>query len=152
MTAAAGTFVLIAACAACSFHASKQNPDAAAVSAVEFAKTAFVEREVERAYDLLDPEFQAYAPRERFAEVLTTMNSPSSPVVVTTTDFEQIPGQDGMNIFLTGESGDEKFYYRLAMKGSEEKGYRVAGVFRGPRPYAPSEQRRPLPMLRSTSE
>ncbi len=65
-------------------------------------------------------------------------------------EFEPIPGQEGMNIYLTGENGAEKFYYRIPMKGSEGKGYKAAGVFRGQGPYAPSELRQPLQVKRST--
>lgn len=144
------TVLLLAAFPACTFHASKQNPEAAAASAAEFAKAAFVERNIDKAYGLLDPEFQSYAPREKFAEVITAMNTPTSPAVVTATEFEPIPGQEGMNIYLTGENGAEKFYYRIPMKGSEGRGYKAAGVFRGQGPYAPSESRQPLQVKRPT--
>ena len=144
------TVLLLAALPACTFHASKQNPEVAAASAVEFAKAAFMERNIDKAYGLLDPEFQAYAPKEKFVEVITAMNTPASPTVVTATEFEPIPGQEGMNIYLTGENGAEKFYYRIPMKGSEEEGYKAAGVFRGQGPYTPSELRQPLQVSRST--
>jgi hypothetical protein len=142
--------VVLVSSLACTFFVSQQNPEKAAASATEFAEVAFVERNIDKAYDLLDPEFQTYATKKKFAEVLAAINSPTSPTTVTATEFESIPNQEGVNIFLIGENKDEKFYYRLPMKGTEEKGYKVAGIFRGKDQYEPSALRRPLQIKRST--
>jgi hypothetical protein len=123
----------------------------AAASAVEFARAAFIERDIDKAYCLLDPEAKGNVPRERFIEHITAMNSPTSPAVVTATEFEPIPGQEGMNIYLVGENGGEKFYYRLPMRESEGKGYKVVGVLRAKRESAPSESRQPLGVKRTTA-
>jgi hypothetical protein len=146
------TVGMLAVISACTFHTSKQNPAIAASSAIEFVKVALIEQDIDRAYVLLDPEFQAIATKEKFVQVIRTMNSPVSPKVITATEFEPIPGQEGMNIYLTGENGREELYYRIPMKGSEEKGYKPAGVFRGQGQYAPSETRRPLQVKVSTGE
>jgi hypothetical protein len=140
----------LAALAACSFNVSKQNPEKAAASAIEFAKAAFVEKDTDKAFNLLDPEFQAYATKEKFTDVISVINTPTSPTVVTATEFEPIPGQDGVNVFLVGEKGAEKFYYRIPMKGTEAKGYKAAGVFRVHGQFPPSESRQPLQVKRST--
>ena len=129
---------------ACTYHTSKQKPMMAAASAAEFAQVAFVEQNIDRAFSMLDPEFQAYATKEKFVEVITNMNKPTAPRVVTATEFEPIPGQEGINIYLTGARDTEKFYYRIPMKGSEEKGYKAAGVFRNLGPYPSSGSRQPL--------
>jgi signal recognition particle receptor subunit beta len=144
------TVVIIALSSACTFNASKQNPEKAAASAVEFAKVAFIDRNVDKAYSLLDPEFQAIAPKEKLNEALAVVNAPTTPTTVTATEFEPVAGQDGMMIYLIGENGSEKFYYRLGMKGTEEKGYKVAGIFRNPEQYPPSELKQPLAVKRIT--
>lgn len=141
----------LVALAACTFNISRQNPDKAAASAVEFAKAAFVEKDIDKAFSLLEPEFQEYATKEKFTEVITIMNTPSSPTVVTATEFENIPGQDGVNIFLIGERGSEKYYYRIPMKGTDEKGYKPAGVFRIQGQFPASESRQPLQVKPSTN-
>jgi acetylornithine/succinyldiaminopimelate/putrescine aminotransferase len=89
-------FTMFAATTACTFHTSKQNPEKAAASAVEFSKAAFVERDVDKAFSLLDPEFQSYATKEKFGELIQAMNSPISPAKVTAMVFEPIPGQEGV--------------------------------------------------------
>lgn len=35
-----------------------------------------------------------------------------------------------MNIYLFGENGSEKLFYRFAMEGVKEKGYKVCGFWR----------------------
>jgi hypothetical protein len=116
----------------------------AAVSATVFAQAALVDQNIDKAYGMLDPDLQAHGSKEDFSRIITTMNKPTAPKMITATDFEPIPGQDGMNIYLTGETDTETFYYRIPMKGSEEKGYRVAGVFRNEGPYPKSSLRRPF--------
>lgn len=137
-------FLLMVTAAACSFRAFKQSPIMAAASATEFAQVAFVEKNIDKAFSMLDPEAQAYIGRENFSQGLTKINTPTTPKSINATDYEPIQGQEGMNIYITGESDTETFYYRIPMKGTEQKGYKPAGVFRNPGPYPKSPMRRPL--------
>lgn len=139
--------VLLAAAPACVFRASRQDPEKAAVRAVEFAQAALVDRDVDKAYALLDAEAQSNVPRERFAEVIADMNSDTEVTAVSATEFGPIPGKDLINIYLTGESGHDKLYYRVPMRGNEEKGYKPVGILR--RNDSPSESRQPLQVTRS---
>jgi hypothetical protein len=139
---------VLAATAGCSGHASKQDPDKAAASAIAFARAALVERDMDKAYSLLDPEVQSNAPKEKFVEVAMSIVADISPTLVTATEFEPIPGQEMMNIYLTGEKGAEKIFYRIPMRGNAEKGYKAVGILRGQ--YAPSQSRQPLQVKPST--
>jgi hypothetical protein len=49
-----------------------------------------------------------------------------------------------MNIFLSGVSGNERFYYRFFMEGTKETDYAVAGMWRGKGPYPASPMRKTL--------
>jgi len=42
-------------------------------------------------------------------------------LTVRATEYEPIPRQEAVNIFLTGTNKNEKFYYRLTMEGTTEK-------------------------------
>jgi len=53
------TIVLLIVTAACSYRSFKQHPIMAAKSATEFAQVAFVEKDIDKAFSLLDPEAQA---------------------------------------------------------------------------------------------
>ena len=136
--------ILLLTATACSYRAFQQNPIMAATSATEFAQIAFVEKNIDKAFTMLDPEAQAYITKEKFSQTLTTMNTPTSPKSIVATDFEPIQGQEGMNIYITGESDTETFYYRIPMKGTAGKGYKSVGAFRNPGPYPKSPLRRPL--------
>jgi len=136
---------LLTATTACFYYRTfNHNPIMAATSATEFAQVAFVERNADKAFNMLHPDAQAYSTKQKFAEVLTAMNSPTSPLSVNATDFEPIQGEEGMNIYLTGENDTQTFYYRIQMRGTREKGYKPAGLFRNPKPYPKSPLRRPL--------
>ena len=131
--------LLFALFASCTLHASKQDPDKAAVSAVAFAKAALIERDMNKAYAMLDAEVQSNSPKEKFSEIVLKMASDKAPTSVTATDFEPIGGAEMMNIYLVGETNGEKLYYRVPMRGDSQKGYKPVGILRGH--YAPSELR-----------
>ena len=135
---------LIATTTACFYRAYYHSPIKAATSAAEFAQVAFVERNIDKAFSMLHPDFQAYTTKEEFARVLTGMNSPRAPLSINATDYERIVSGEGMNIYLTGENDTQTFYYRIPMMGTAQKGYKPAGIFRNPEPYPKSESRHPL--------
>jgi hypothetical protein len=136
--------VFLLTASACWFNASTQSPIMAAASATEFAQVAFVEKNVDKAFSLLHPDAQAYITKEKFSETLTTMNTPTSPKSIVATDYEPVVGEEGMNIYITGESDRETFYYRIPMKGTQRKGYKPAGLFRNTGPYPKTPSRQPL--------
>jgi hypothetical protein len=60
------------------------------------------------------------------------------------TDFEPMPGQTAMSIYLTGKNDNEDFYYRLVMQGTTQTGYTVSGFYRGSTAYPASKLRQTL--------
>ena len=114
------------------------------MSATEFAQAAFVDKDIDKAFSLLHPEAQAYITKEKFSQTLTVMNTPTSPKSIVATDYEPVQGGEGMNIYITGESDTETFYYRIPMKGTQLTGYKPAGFFRNQGPYPKSSLRKPL--------
>ena len=88
--------VLLAAMAGCIYYrASNHNPIMAATSATEFAQVALVERNADKAFNMLHPDAQAYSTKQKFTEILTAMNSPTAPLYVNATDFEPIKVKKG---------------------------------------------------------
>ena len=135
---------LVVTTTACWYRVSNHSPIMAATSATAFAQVALVERNADRAFSMLHPDFQAYATKPKFAQFLTAMNSPTGPLSINATDFEPLVGEEGMNIYLTGENDTQTFYYRIPMKGNQDKGYKPIGLFRNPTPYPQSSTRRRL--------
>ena len=120
------------------------EPSMAAKQADSFADIAFIKHEFENAYSKLSDGLKAHVSFGQFKEMITKMHPSNYPVKVRSIEFEPMPGQKAMNIFLFGEAGEEKFYYRFMMEGAKETDYKVSGLWRGNGPYPPSKMRKPL--------
>jgi hypothetical protein len=132
---------------------SNTNPDAdtAALSAVKFARESFIDLDQPRAYGLLSQGMQSKLTQDQFIDLVAEMHPKTFPRVVTATEYEPVTGKQAMNIFLYGENGDKKFYYRLTIASSAYASYKVTALFRiAPPP--PSPSRKPLPVKRSTAD
>lgn len=112
--------------------------------AVEFAQVAFVKGDIENGYALLSDSGKRYVSFEKFKEVLSRLHPKAFPISVTASEYEPMPGEKAMHIFLTGENSGERFYYRLTMEGSAITGYRVVRLYRGDGPYPPSNRKQKL--------
>lgn len=88
---------------------------------------------------------------DKFIEIVARMHPETFPRVVVASEYEPMPGQQSMFIWLDGKSEKEKFRYRLAMKGCANMGYKVAGLFRVSQS-RPSQMRKSLQAKRSTEE
>ncbi len=115
----------------------------AAKAATEFAQTAFVDRDYPKAHASMAPRARTAISLEKLTSTIPAMHPKAYPTVLAATEYEPIPGQQAMNIFVKGEGGGEEFFYRLAMEGDSGSGYRVAGFARGNGPN-PSKNKRPL--------
>jgi hypothetical protein len=134
----------------CSGSIISHDEDMAAKSAIQFARVAFVQHDVQNGYFLLSENAKKSIPIEKYSEVLSQMHPVSYPLSLTADEFEPIPGQKGMNILLHGANGAEQFYYRLTMEGTAGTGYKVAGFFRGNGPYPGSKLKQKLKTAYST--
>jgi hypothetical protein len=110
-------------------------------SAAEFARVAFVKRDTENGYALLSDSTKRYVSLEKFKEVLSRMHPKAFPKSVTAIEYEPMPGEKAMYIFLQGENSGERFYYRLTMEGTAATGYRVLRLDRATGPYPPSDRK-----------
>jgi hypothetical protein len=128
----------------CSGSVIGHDEDMAAKSAIQFAKIAIVQHDIQNGYSLLSENAKKTITLEKYSEVFSQMHPASYPLSLTADEFEPIPGQKGINIFLHGESGAEQFYYRLTMEGTAGNGYKVSGLYRGNGPYPPSKLRQKL--------
>lgn len=116
---------------------------AAAKVATQFAQTAFVDRDYSKAHSLMSSSVAQQITSDKLSETIAKMHPKSFPTQLTATEFEPMPGQRGMMIYLKGTGDGEDFYYRFVMEGDASSGYRVSGLFRGNGTYPPSN-RRPL--------
>ena len=126
------------------------DEDMAAKSAIEFSKIAFIQHDVQHSYSLLSDAAKKMIPFEKYSQVFFQMHPSLYPLSLTAEEFEPMPGQKGMNIFLYGENGSEKFFYRVTVEGTAGTGYKVSGIYRGNGPHPPSKLRQKLRMGYST--
>ncbi len=124
----------------CSVNVIAHDERAAAESAAHFAELAFVKSDHAGAHALIAS--QTY-PADTLAADVEKMHPKGRPAKVEAIEFEPLPGQRAMNIYLKGTRGDEAYYYRLLMVGDKGSGYKVNGLWRGSGPYPPSA-RKPL--------
>ena len=123
--------VLFVGCAESVTHDEAQ----AGKRAVEFAQVAFVKHDVEKGYLLLSDSAKRYVSVEKFKETLSRLHPRAFPTSVTATEYEPMPGEKAIYIYLIGENSGERFYYRLTMEGTAATDYRVSRLTRGDGPY-----------------
>ena len=120
------------------------DENSAAQEAARFAFTVFVRQDASGGYSLLADTAKKQLSFEQFRAVNAKLHPSTFPTRVVATEFEPIPGQEALNIFLFGEGENEKFYYRIPVEGSLNEGYKVSGMYRGNGPYPPSSLRQKL--------
>jgi len=110
--------------------------------ALDFAEVAFFQQDYRKAYLLVSKDCNATF--EEFSSSVDKVHPKGFPSLIRATEYEPIPGQEKINIFLYGRSGDEEFYYRIVMTGTKEKDYKVLSLNRANSPYPPSKLRQRL--------
>lgn len=143
---------MVSGCTACfvtlrSFH---HDEHAAAAKAVKFAKEAFIDLNQPEAYGYLSKDLRNKLSFDKFINVIAQMHPQKFPQVVVATEYEPMPGQTAVVIWLVGENGSEKFDYRMEMVGTNA-GYDVAGLYRMTEK-PPSQLRKPLSTKVSTDD
>ncbi len=117
-------------CIGCVNIITHEEKDAAKEASM-FSNLAFINQDYEKAYSILSEQSKASGTLEQFKQTILSMHPSGFPQKVTATEFEPIPGQKAMNIFLIGENEKEKFYYRLVMIGTKQSGYKTGSFVRG---------------------
>jgi hypothetical protein len=118
------------------------DESSAGKKAEEFAQIVFVKQDVENGYELLADGTKRHVSREQFKTVLSKLHPKAFPKTVTAIEYEPMPGEKAIYIFLTGENSGEYFYYRLTMEGTATTGYKVLRLDRAGQPYPPSNEKK----------
>jgi hypothetical protein len=116
----------------------------AAKKAEEFAQIVFVKQDIENGYALLADGTRRYVSRQQFKDVLAKLHPRAYPKNVTASEYEPMPGEKAIYIFLSGDNSGERFYYRLTLEGTATTPYRVLRLDRASEPYPPSSEKKRL--------
>lgn len=133
---------------ACTFHVNKHDPEIAAESAIRFAEAALIQRDLDKAYAMLDAEVRTNATVEQFKASMGETLLDRRPGRLVAREHEPTPGGDSMSIYLHGEDSEGELQYRVIMKGSAENGYAAVAILRGI--YRDTSGRQPLQNQPST--
>jgi hypothetical protein len=99
--------------------------------AVEFARVVLIDKNLERGYELLSDGGKRHVPLDKFKQTILSMNARGYPSRVTATDYEPMPGEQAIYIFLRGQNGDEQFNYRVTLEGTAATDYKVLKIDQG---------------------
>jgi hypothetical protein len=119
----------------------KHDEVAAGKKAEEFAKITFVRQDIENGYAFLADATKRYVSLEQFKIVISKLHPKAFPKTVTASEYQPMPGEKAIYIFLVGDNSGEHFYYRLTMEGTRTTGYRVLRFDRSTGPYPPSNEK-----------
>ncbi len=134
----------------CTATVISHDEDMAAIRAIEFSRVALIQHDIQNGYSLLSDNARKTISFEEYSKAFSQMHPSLYPLSLTAEEFEPMPGQKSMNIFLYGENGSEKFFYRVTMEGIARTGYKVFRIYRGNGPYPPSKLRQKLKTTYST--
>jgi hypothetical protein len=102
-----------------------------------------VEQNYHAAYMMAREQDRATLSEEQFVAILKQTHPTGFPVSVVATEYQPVPGQPAIEIFLQGRNEKEAFYYRVPMVGTVDEGYFPKGLFRSSQPaYLPALLRR----------
>ncbi len=144
-------FCLLALIPGCAGTA-KHDPQLAAKRAIEFAQVTFVNKNFDQGYDLLAPGGKRYISREKFIETVTRVHPRGFPTKVTAREYQPMPGENALWIYLVGQNSEEQFQYRFTMEATGNGDYQVLTFDSGVigRFFAPTSERKPFTKAIST--
>jgi hypothetical protein len=130
----------------------KHDETLAAKRAIEFAQFVFIDKNFAKGYELLSDGGKRHLSLEKFKETLTRMHPRSFPTKVTATEFQPMPGEKAIWIYLAGQNTEEQFQYRLTMEATDNADYRVLTFDTGVvgRMFSPLSEKQPFKTTIST--
>jgi hypothetical protein len=121
---------LCALAASCA-ESTQHDENLAAKRAIEFAQVTFIDKNLEQAYGLLSPGGKRHISLDKFKEAVTRLHPRGFPVKVIAKEYQPMPGEKALWIYLTGQSGDDQFQYRLTMEATGNGDYQVLTIDSG---------------------
>jgi hypothetical protein len=145
---ALGALLAMASCAGSVQH----DETRAAKRAIEFAHLVFIDKNFAKGYELLSDGGKRHLPLEKFKETVTRMHPRSFPTKVTATEFQPMPGEKAIWIYLAGQNAEEQFQYRLTMEATDNGDYKVLTFDSGVvgRMFSPLSEKKPFKTTIST--
>jgi len=110
-------------------ESTKQDENLAGQRAIEFAQIVLVNKNFDQGYQLLSDSGKRHISLEKFKETMTRLHPRGFPTSVTAKEYQPMPGENALWIYLTGESPEG--HYRLTMEATASGDYKVLTVDSG---------------------
>ncbi len=117
--------VALAALAASCAETIKHDEKLAGKRAIEFAQVVLVNKNFDKGYEMLADGGKLHISLEKFKEMLTRLHPRGFPTKVTAKEYQAMPGEKAMWIYLVGQNSEDQFQYRLIMEATSTGDYKV---------------------------
>lgn len=115
------TIVWLTGCA----ESTKQDENLAAQRAIEFAQIVLVNKNFDQGYELLSDGGKRHISLAKFKETMTRLHPRGFPTSVTAKEYQPMPGENALWIYLSGQNPEDQFNYRLTMEATPSGDYKV---------------------------
>lgn len=112
---------LVASCA----ESTQHDENLAAKRAIEFAQVTLVDKNLDKGYQLLAAGGKRHISLGKFKETVTRLHPRGFPAKVTAKEYQPMPGEKALWIYLTGQNAEDQFQYRLTMEATANGDYKV---------------------------
>jgi hypothetical protein len=133
---------LLASCAKSTQH----DENLAAKRAIEFAQVTLVDKNLDQGYELLAAGGKRHISLDKFKETLTRLHPRGFPTKITAKEYQPMPGENAMWIYLIGQNSEDQFQYRLTMEATGAGDYKVLTLDSGVvgRFFSPTSEKKPF--------
>jgi hypothetical protein len=126
-----GLIVVLAALAGGCNETIKHDENLAGRHAIEFAQAVLVNKNFAKGYELLADGGKRHIPAEKFIESMKRLHPRGFPTRVTAKEYEPMPGENAMWIYLVGQNSEDQFQYRVTMEATGNGDYKVLNIDNG---------------------
>jgi hypothetical protein len=126
----ARTLVLAVMFTSCA-ESVQHDENSAAKRAIEFARVLFIEKNLDKGYQLLSENGRRHVPLDKFKQTITAMHPRAYPSRISALEYEPMAGEKAIYIYLSGQNSEEQIGYRVTLEGTAATGYQVLKIDRG---------------------
>jgi len=143
-----GWFVLASSCA----ESTQHDENIAAKRAIEFAQVTLINKDFDQGYELLSAGGKRHISLDKFKETVTRLHSRGFPARLTANEYQPMPAENPIWIYLTGQNSQDQFQYRVTMESTGNGDYKVLTLDSGAvgRLFSPLSEKRQLANALST--
>ena len=139
--------MLLSVFCSCNVYVVKQNYLDAADVAKKYIENLLILNDYTAAYHMMTEEFKTSLSQAQIKELAVNCHKNNFPKELKIDGFETYSGQELstlISIFLVTKNYSPQLYYRVALEGTEKKGYLVAGLHISTEPIPAKGRRLPI--------